>query len=140
MWKPKGQQQQQQRVFYTCQCNYGCFCCVGCSSCLCCGCCCSSCQTFLNGVELPLQSSTHTVTNGLIGNGRALPLLKHWQRLSSVMTGTPLLFHDALTHSSPSCVHRWLRRRLDIAPSKFHATSCNAPARIVARPLPGDNP
>ena len=45
----------------------------------------------------------------------------------------------ALMCGHERCMHGWLHRCQEIAPSTKHATPSYAPARIVARPLPRDS-
>ena len=74
-----------------------------------------------------------SVTNGLIGNANAFPMLKHWNA-SPLSCVACALFSVVDTCSSPSCIAVPEYRCQEIAPSTQHA-----PGRIVERPLPRDS-
>ena len=99
-----------------------------------------------------------SVTNGLIVNANAFPMIKHWNA-SPLSCVARALFSVADARSSPSCVavpeyrcqeiapstqhalrmYGWLQRCQEIAPSTQHAPCSYAPRRIVERPLPRDS-
>ena len=79
-----------------------------------------------------------SVTNGLIGNANAFPMLKHWNA-SPLSCVARALFFVVDARSSPSCVAVPGYRCQEIAPSTQHAPCSYAPGRIVERPLPRDS-